>query len=64
MKEPDEPITKSNLPRYEVFLRAVESKTANPYHQRLLKACRETNPGVALEEELTRIINEILHEAL
>jgi hypothetical protein len=64
MDKPDEVVTlKSDLPRQETFLRTVESRTADPYHHRLLKACRQSNPGAALEEELSRIIDEILHEA-
>jgi hypothetical protein len=51
-----------NPPRHESFLRAVESKTADPHHHRLLKVCRQPNTAAALEEELLRIIDEILHE--
>ncbi|MBI4226853.1 MAG: hypothetical protein HY600_01100 [Candidatus Omnitrophica bacterium] len=47
----------------EKFLQAVERKTTNPAHRRLLKACRQANPADALETELRKIIAEIINEA-
>ena len=33
----------------EQFLQAVEKKTSNPVHRRLLKACRQADPSDAVE---------------
>ena len=46
----------------EQFLQAVEKKTSNPVHHRLLKACRQADPPGALEEELRTIVAEIISE--
>jgi hypothetical protein len=46
----------------EQFLRAVEGKTNDPAHHRLLKACRQANPSTALEAELRAILTEISNE--
>jgi hypothetical protein len=46
----------------EQFRQAVEKKTSNPVHRRLLKACRQADPSGALEEELRTIISEITSE--
>jgi hypothetical protein len=45
------------------FFEAVESRTEDPIHRRLLKAARKEEPGPALERELHRIIEELLNEA-
>ena len=58
----DSPI-KSPLSAAETFLLAVESRTDNASHQRLLRACRSETPTEAMEEEVTRIVEEILDEA-
>jgi len=47
----------------EQFLQAVEKRTNNPVHHRLLNACRQANPLVALEAELRKIASEIINEA-
>lgn len=47
----------------EQFLQAVEKRTSNPVHHRLLKACRQANPSGALEAELRTIVSEIINEA-
>lgn len=49
--------------RVEGFLVAVEAKTTDSVHRRLLRACREPDPASAMETELGKIVNEILHEA-
>lgn len=46
----------------EKFLRAVEGKTKDPVHLRLLKVCREANPSGGLEAELRAVAAEILDE--
>jgi hypothetical protein len=46
----------------EQFLRAVEDKTTNPVHHRLLKACRQANPSSALEAELRVILTALCNE--
>ncbi len=51
--------TKSVL---EQFIRAVEKRTSNPIHHRLLKVCRQANPSGALEAELRTIVSEIINE--
>jgi hypothetical protein len=51
------------VPRVEEFLRAVESKTNNEVHRRILRACRGTDPTTSMEAELKRVIEEIFHEA-
>jgi len=48
--------------RLEKFLVAVESRTTNAVHRRLIAACRSSEPAVALEAELSRIVAEILDE--
>lgn len=50
------------LPRIEEFLTAVEAKTSNEVHRRLLRACRTDNPGDAMEAELGKIIEEIIND--
>ena len=45
------------------FFEAVESRTEDTIHRRLLKAARKEEPGPALERELQRIIEELLNEA-
>jgi hypothetical protein len=46
----------------EAFLQAVEQKTTDHIHHRLLRACRASDPPTELEAELNKIISEILHE--
>lgn len=58
----DQPTT-SGPSRVEAFLLAVEAKTAAAVHHRLLRACREPDPGSAMETELGKVVIEILHEA-
>jgi hypothetical protein len=48
--------------RVEEFLRAVEGKTTDAFHRRLLRACRELIAGPAMEAELGKIVTEILRE--
>ena len=50
-------------PRAEEFLKAVESKTTDEIHRRLLRVCRNGDPTASMEAELKRIIKEFLHEA-
>lgn len=49
--------------RVDEFLTAVEKKTADKTHRRLLRACRQNDPVAAIEAELKLIIEEILHES-
>jgi hypothetical protein len=44
------------------FFRAVEKRTSDPTHLRLLNAAREADPAAALEKELDKIMEELLHE--
>lgn len=46
-------------PALEQFLNAVERKTTDPIHLRLLKACRQGDPASAMESELRDIFAEI-----
>ncbi len=46
--------------RVEQFLRVIESKATDPLHRRLLRSCRAPDAGSALEEELNRIVEELL----
>lgn len=55
--------TGSSQSTLEQFLQAVEKKTDNPIHYRLLKACRQVSPSAALEAELRTIVSEIVNEA-
>ena len=48
--------------RREAFLNAVEQKTTDAIHHRLLRACHSEDPASALEGELAKIILAILHE--
>ena len=50
------------LPQLEAFLQAVERKTTDEVHRRLLKAARDGDPATAIEVELGKVISEILHE--
>ena len=61
-KDAKSPDADKALPRVEEFLTAVESKTADETHRRLLRACRKGDPATAMETELELIIEEILHE--
>jgi hypothetical protein len=51
------------LSAVETFLRALESRTKDPTHLRLLKTARHASPVSALEKELATVMEEILHEA-
>lgn len=46
----------------EAFLLAIESKTSDEAHKRLLKAARGSDPLKSLESELKAIATEILYE--
>ncbi|MGZ4971353.1 MAG: hypothetical protein ACXWDN_01230 [Limisphaerales bacterium] len=46
----------------EQFLAAIEKRTEDTVHLRLLKVCRQVNPSNALEHELVKIIKEIIDE--
>jgi hypothetical protein len=47
----------------DLFFHSLESRTSNVTHRRLLKAAREVDPAAALERELSKIMEELLHEA-
>jgi hypothetical protein len=55
----------TNVPKstLEMFIQAVEKKTNDPVHHRLLNACRQTNQPGSLEAELQTIVSEIISEA-
>lgn len=55
--------TTGGATRVENFLVAVEAKTSDAVHRRLLRACRQSDPAFAMETELGKVVNEILHEA-
>ena len=44
------------------FFQSVESRTSNPTHLRLLNAARKGDPVSSLERELSKIMEELLHE--
>lgn len=46
--------------RVEEFIDAVEKKTDNEIHRRILGACKKENPASCVEEELKKVIEEIL----
>jgi len=48
--------------RVEEFLKAVEDKTTNAAHRRILKACRNAPPAFSMDEELKSLIDEVLNE--
>ncbi|MFH0828771.1 MAG: hypothetical protein V1907_01160 [Candidatus Kerfeldbacteria bacterium] len=48
--------------RVERFLTAVEQKTTSAVNLRLLRACKTSTPGSAMEEELNKVIKELLNE--
>jgi len=48
--------------RVEEFLDAVGKKTNNKVHHRILRACRHRDPTTCVEEELKKVIEEILYE--
>ncbi len=48
--------------RVEEFLQSVEKKTDDEVHRRILRACRQGDPTTCVEEELEKVIKEILHE--
>ena len=47
---------------FDFFFQSLESRTSNPTHLRLLKAARKADPAAALEHELNKIMEELLHE--
>jgi hypothetical protein len=53
----------SPVSRAELFLRAVEARTDDPTHRRILRASRDADVRSAIENELGKIVSEILHEA-
>ena len=55
---PVNPAPKS-MTALEEFLEAVEQKTTDPIHLRLLKACRQGDPASAMESELRAIFADI-----
>ena len=50
------------LSRIDEFINAIESKTADKTHRRLINACRKSDPATAVETELKLIIEEIFRE--
>jgi len=46
----------------DLFFEALTSRTADGTHLRLLRAARSSDPATALEGELTKIVEELLHE--
>lgn len=62
-EQPDAANTGAPKSTLELFIQAVEKKTSDPVHHRLLNACRETNQPAALEAELRAIVSEIISEA-
>jgi hypothetical protein len=50
------------ISKREEFLRAVERKTENKVHHRLLEACEKSDASKEIEAELTKIISEIFYE--
>jgi hypothetical protein len=46
----------------EGFFQSLTARTSDPTHLRLLKAARRGDPSGALERELARIMEELLHE--
>ena len=47
----------------DLFFQSLESRTSDATHLRLLKAARKADPAAALERELSKIMEELLHEA-
>jgi hypothetical protein len=47
----------------EAFFQSLQARTSNPTHLRLLQAARKADPASALEKELGKIMEELLHEA-
>ena len=54
--------TSPSVSETEAFLLAVEAKTSDEIHKRLLKAARGVEPLKNLEAELKDIATEILYE--
>jgi hypothetical protein len=46
----------------DLFFQSLESRTSDATHLRLLKAARKADPAAALERELIKIMEELLHE--
>lgn len=65
MSEPINPLHQSSDCQggstVEQFLQAVEAKTTDPIHRRLLLAARNDNSLANLEAELHKIISEIIN---
>ena len=47
----------------ETFFKTLKARTADPVHSRLIRAASRANPGASMENELNRIIVELLDEA-
>ncbi len=54
-------IDRATHPSVEKFLQAVEKKTADPVHHRLLRAARSSDLISSLEGELNAVILAIIH---
>lgn len=46
----------------DAFFKAVEQRTSDPIHLRLLAAARRKDPSGSLERELDRILQELTNE--
>lgn len=46
--------------RVEQFIHAVERKTKDEVQLRLLRACKGNDPAKSMEDELKRIVEEVL----
>lgn len=47
----------------ETFFKTLKARTTDPVHSRLITAASGANPGASMENELNRIIVELLDEA-
>ena len=51
---------KDKTPRHEVYRNELNERLPNPIHRRVLKAYRDPDPVRAMEEELGKILLEVI----
>jgi hypothetical protein len=56
-KSPEE-----SLSSVQTFFETLKTRTADPVHNRLIMAASRANPGASMENELNKIIVELLDE--
>lgn len=56
------PAKRALSPALEAFFQAIEKRTTDPVHRRLVAAARRKDPAVSLDREFERIMQELTNE--